>query len=259
MPRRVGYRAAAAVLLACLLGATDAAGCPTLATKASIRKSVAGGKPATLSSKMVNNGAQAISDAGLALTLPTGFSYTNVRATPKPALAPAFEQQGNMVAWTGITIASGKARAFRIKLGVDKSAGDTAVPPKHGSGKPSNLFGATIGVATFTGPVDNQLCLVPQSVKVRCMPSTGKMAMRDRASAYDASLHYAHDCCSVPFPPDDGAPPQGGHEFPHAGAHTGAHAGTYSPSPGEYYEPKDTTAARAVCVAGILKQHSRPP
>jgi hypothetical protein len=98
--------------------------------------------------------------------LPNGATYTSVKVSPKPSVAPVFQQQGSMVAWTGLSIQAKKTSTFRVKLAFDKCAGDDAVPPKRASGKPTGLFNATVGVSTFTGPVDNQACVVIQHTKV---------------------------------------------------------------------------------------------
>jgi hypothetical protein len=160
---------AAMALLGFLLGAADAQGCPSFASKIGVRKTVAGGKLATLKIKMTNKGAATVNDAGLALTLPSGLGYQSVKVFPKPAVAPTFQQQGNTVAWAGLEIGARKTRRFRIKLRVDKSAGDNAAAPKRaisGGFKPTSLFSATIGVTTFTGPIGTQACPVTQSVTV---------------------------------------------------------------------------------------------
>lgn len=106
-----------------------------------------------------------------------------------------------------------KPTSFRIKLGVDKSAGDAAVPPKHATSKPNNLFGATIGVTTFTGPINNQLCVATQSVKVGGIGPRGFGGTRDLARSL-LSVNPAQ-----PTHSDDGAPPEGGHDSPHDGTH----------------------------------------
>ena len=181
-PRRCFLRAAAALLLlACGLNRTDAQACPSFATRASIRKTLAGGKQATLTVKISNRGASVVTDAGLALTLPNGFTYRSATVSPKPNPAPTLVVDGSNVAWTGLSIAARKSRKVRVKLALDQCAGDTLVPSsnKHNKtswakgrrelafGAPNGLYSADIGVATFTGSVDAQQCLSSMTATVR--------------------------------------------------------------------------------------------
>lgn len=71
-----------------------------------------------------------------------------------------------MIAWTGLRMDAKKTRAFRIKLAFDKCAGGDPVPSKHAKAN-ATLFDGTLGVATFTGPVDTPSCLVAKDVVVR--------------------------------------------------------------------------------------------
>lgn len=182
--RRLGLLAAGSTaLLACLLGAADAQGaCPTLTTRVTLPKTVIGGRAANLRIKLTNTGAAAINDAGLGLTLPGAVTCKTVKVSPKPATAPAFQQQGSQLVWTGLGVNAKKALTLRIKLQVGRSAGDHNVAPKrtHGFGyKASSLWNTTIGVATWRGPINNPSCLATQSVKVRG---------EERISAIDACL-----------------------------------------------------------------------
>ena len=83
------------------------------------------------------------------------------------------------MAWTGLSIPSGKSRKVRVKLALDECAGDTLVPSTKrkkaakghrelaGFGAPNGLYSMEIGIATFTGPVNNQQCLSSTTAKVR--------------------------------------------------------------------------------------------
>lgn len=178
---RASAAATATLLLACGLGHADAIqACPSFATKASIRKTLAGGRQATLTVTIANRGTSAVADAGLALTLPNGFTYRSATVSPKPNPAPTLVMDGSNVVWTRLSIAARKSRKLRVKLALDQCAGDTLVPPsnKHnktakahrelvGFGAPNGLYSTEIGIATFTGTVDNQQCLASTTAKVR--------------------------------------------------------------------------------------------
>jgi hypothetical protein len=167
MARRFLLAAAAVlVLLASFLGSTAAEICPTFATKASIRKTIRGGKHATLTVKVTNR-RDAVTNAGLGLQLPNGATYKSVNVSPKLTTAPTFEESGGMLAWTGIVMPPRKARTFKIKLAFDKCAGGDPVPPKHPNGKATNLYTGDIVISTFTGPVDDMGCVSTQTAKVR--------------------------------------------------------------------------------------------
>ena len=175
----------AALLLACTVGSVDAAqACPSLSTKASTG-ALEGGKNAKLTVKISNRGASAVTDAGLALTLPYGFTFRSAAVSPKPNPAPTLVQDGSTVAWTGLSILSGKSRKVRVKLALDQCAGDTLVPSAKrkkaakahrelaGFGAPNGLYSAEISIATFTGPADNQQCLSSTTVEVRAGEGKG--------------------------------------------------------------------------------------
>lgn len=153
MPRRLLLlTAAAALFVASSLGGANAdtpGPCPSLATQASIRKTVAGGKSAVLTFKVSNTGADPVNDAGVFIRLPYGATYQSVRVSPKLSSAPTFEQQGGMIAWTGIPINAHKTRTLRIKSAFDKCAGSLHVAPKSANGKPTGLFNTTIELAVF--------------------------------------------------------------------------------------------------------------
>ena len=156
--------AAATALLACL-GGTNAQACPAFLTKGSIRKTVVGGKSATLTVRVRNHGDAVVNDAGLGLTLPSGVTFKSVSVSPKLASVPALQTEGDMLVWTGIPI--DKTCTFRIKLAVDKCAGNDAVAPKKANAKNAGrLFDGTIGVATFTGPAADLDCLASRIIKV---------------------------------------------------------------------------------------------
>jgi uncharacterized repeat protein (TIGR01451 family) len=158
-PRRFLLLAATAFLPG-LLGA-HADTCPTLTTKTSIRKALAGGKTATLTAKVTNKGMAAVTNAGLALVLPSGVTYSSVKVTPKPATAPTLVQDGALVAWVGLSVGAKKTLTARVKLNADTCAGGDAVPPKTANGKATGLYEATIGVTTFTGTDPEGTCVSP--------------------------------------------------------------------------------------------------
>lgn len=171
---RLSLLAATALLLA----GADAQACPNLATKAALRRTVAGGRMTTLTVKVANRNPAAVNDVGLGLELPTGITYQGVKVSPKPASTPAFQQTGQALAWTGLTLSGRKTTTFRLKLGVDQCAGDALVPSKHNkTAKPHRelafgigtaLYSTTITLATFTGSASATppSCLASQELKV---------------------------------------------------------------------------------------------
>lgn len=183
-PRGCLLARAAAAATAALLLVDAAQACPSFSTKAST-SALEGGKNAKLTVKIANRGATAVTDAGLVLTLPYGFSYRSAAVSPKPNPAPTLVQDGSNVAWTGLSIPSGKSRKVRVKLALDQCAGDTLVPSTKrrkaakghrelaGFGASSGLYSTEIGIATFTGPVNNQQCLSSTTVEVRAGEGKG--------------------------------------------------------------------------------------
>ena len=173
-----GCLVVAAATTAALLLIDAAQACPTFSTKAST-SALEGGKNAKLTVKIANRGASAVTNAGLALTLPNGFTFRSAAVWPKPNPTPTLVQDGSNVVWTGLSIPSGKSRKVRVKLALDECAGDTLVPSTKrkkaakghrelaGFGAPNGLYSMEIGIATFTGPVNNQQCLSSTTAKVR--------------------------------------------------------------------------------------------
>lgn len=156
--------AAATAFLACR-GGINAQACPAFLTMGSIRKTVFGGKAATLSVYVRNHGGATVNDAGLGLTLPIGVAVTSVKVSPKLASVPAPQTEGDMLVWTDIPIA--KARTFRIKLAIGKCGGGNAMAPKKANAKNAGrLFNGTIGITTFIGPAADLDCLASRSIKV---------------------------------------------------------------------------------------------
>ena len=182
-----------------LLAATAflaAAQCPVLHTKTGLRKTINGGKTVTLTVKVTNRGS-AFNDGGFALQLSFGVAYKSVKISPKLATAPTFEQDDNgMVVWAGIAMHAKKTRTFRVKLAFDKCAGDDPVPSKHNKTTKahrelfdgSSMFSTGIGVATFTGPIDDMQCMVSKTVPV----SHGVKATDGALGGRHAARLYAH-------------------------------------------------------------------
>lgn len=99
MTRRFLFAAAATALLTCSAGVNAVPACPAFATTASIRKTVAGGKGATLTLRVRNNnGGAAVNDAGLGLMLPYAFTVKSMKTSPRLASVPAMQTEGDTVA-----------------------------------------------------------------------------------------------------------------------------------------------------------------
>lgn len=148
--------AAAALLLTLGAQPAPAEACPSLATKASLG-AVKATKPGILTIKVKNVGSTVATAVGVAVALPLGASYQSVAWKPNSAAAGlTLLQQNNTVAWTGLTIAAGRAIAIRVKLDFDKCAVipgpvgpvTTYLPKHNNAAKDPNVL---VGIATFTG------------------------------------------------------------------------------------------------------------
>lgn len=106
-----------------LLPTLDAqGGCPVASVKAP--RAVKAGRPVTLMARLTNTGSTEIVNGGLALTLPAGVEFSKAEQRGE---GPKLTQAGQVLTWTGVSLAPRKTLKIRIKATVSPCAPATGM------------------------------------------------------------------------------------------------------------------------------------